>query len=456
MTTTETGEPMPSEVSLYGVMSDTLGDIIGGVAAAEQMAAAALGWRTRMIEQAASWAELVAVEGGRSAGWDAATTARRTVSSEIATALHVPERDAVNMVETAKALVRHLPDTLDALGHGSISYRHAERIAEHSFTLPDEAKPEFDRVLAEVAPELTAAQTNDRARRLREHLHPASITERRRAAIENRCVTVDTAQDGMAWLSAYLPGEQAIAIHSRLTDLALDIRRGQARNAQDFPAQGSLVQGSPASLAHGPYDPRTLAQLRADALADLLIAGEVPTPDAGLSGAVRPGTAWRRGVRAKVLVTVPVLTLLGSEDIPGTLEGYGPIAPDVARELAASAPSFIRILTHPETGAVLSIGRDRYAVPADLRAWLRARDETCRFPGCGTRAEHCDIDHTIAWQHRGPTSADNLAHLCRSHHALKHNTAWTVIQTSDGVLQWRSPTGRSYLTRPQLGPPGQP
>jgi hypothetical protein len=430
MTTTENAGPAGSGVSLYGVMSDTLGQIVDGIGAAEQMAAAALGWRTRMIEQAAAWAELVAVEGGTASGWDAQVTARRTVSSEIAAVLRVPERAAENMVETAKALVRHLPETLSALGSGLISYRHAEKIAEHAFSLPDEVKGEFDRALAAVAPELTAAQTDDRARRLRETLHPTSIAERRRAAVDNRCVTVDSGQDGMAWLTAYLPGEQAVAIHSRLTDLALDVRRTPG--------------GSP----------RTLGQLRADALTDLLIDGELPEHRDG-SGPLRgSGTPWRAGIRAKVLVTVPVLTLLGAEEMPGTLEGYGPIAPDVARELAAKAPSFVRILTHPETGAVLSVGRDRYAVPADLRAWLRLRDETCRFPGCGTRAEHCDIDHGRDWQYQGETSATNLAHLCRTHHALKHNTAWTLTQTTDGILHWRSPTGRSYLTRPRNGPRG--
>jgi hypothetical protein len=45
------------------------------------------------------------------------------------------------------------------------------------------------------------------------------------------------------------------------------------------------------------------------------------------------------------------------------LEGYGPIDIETARRLAADAPGFTRILTHPETGAVLSLGRDRYAIP---------------------------------------------------------------------------------------------
>ncbi|POH64990.1 hypothetical protein C3B61_10945 [Cryobacterium zongtaii] len=47
-----------------------------------------------------------------------------------------------------------------------------------------------------------------------------------------------------------------------------------------------------------------------------------PTPADQTDGASSGGT---------VMVTVPVLTLLGLDEEPGTLEGYGPISPEVAR-----------------------------------------------------------------------------------------------------------------------------
>ncbi|MEB0268075.1 HNH endonuclease, partial [Cryobacterium sp. 10I5] len=84
---------------------------------------------------------------------------------------------------------------------------------------------------------------------------------------------------------------------------------------------------------------RTLTQIAADVLTDVLIGGV--TPD-GIGA----------GVAAQVNVTVPVLTLLGKSEEPGYLAGYGPIDPDTARRLAAGAPSFTRLLTHPETGVV--------------------------------------------------------------------------------------------------------
>jgi hypothetical protein len=149
-----------------------------------------------------------------------------------------------------------------------------------------------------------------------------------------------------------------------------------------------------------------------------------------------------------VLITIPVLTLLGQEAEPATLEGYGPIDLGTAYYLTARAPGLIRILTHPETGAVLSVGRDRYTIPPDLRAWLRLRDGTCRYPGCHTAARRCDIDHTTAWQHHGETTWNNLAHVCPKHHKQKHHTNWNVTQDHHGNLHWSSPTAHNYSTQP--------
>lgn len=150
---------------------------------------------------------------------------------------------------------------------------------------------------------------------------------------------------------------------------------------------------------------------------------------------------------------------IGSAVIPqAELEGYGPLDDETARELVAGAPSSTRLLRHPESGAVLSVGRERYAVPADLTAALRIRDRTCRFPGCGRSPRRSDIDHTIDWQFGGTTSIDNLAHLCLAHHELKHRSAWQVSQHGGGVLRWRSPSGSTYMTHPEGGPapPGAP
>ncbi|TFC83647.1 HNH endonuclease [Cryobacterium sp. TmT2-59] len=185
---------------------------------------------------------------------------------------------------------------------------------------------------------------------------------------------------------------------------------------------------------------RTLTQLKADVFEDLILNGVTPS---GLG----------KGIRGSVNITVPVFSLMGLNDEPAHLEGYGPIDADTARRIAAGAPSFTRLLVHPATGVVLSVGRDRYKVPNDLKRYLRLRDETCRFPGCNRSAAHSDIDHSLDWQFNGLTAEDNLAHLCPSCHALKSETGWSVKHLELGVLEWMSPSGRLVHDRAGHGHP---
>ena len=374
--------------------------------------------------------------------WSPEIVARRTLATEIAAATRISERAAESLVAHSHALMTQLPETRAALEDGRIGPRHASILIDQSYSLPAESVASFEAAAIAAAEQCGAERFRQRSRVIRERLHPDSIAVRRRAAIEKRGVFVDPGNDGMATLSAYLPAEQAMGAYRRITAIARTLDHDPSRTPDAEPR-------------------RTLAQRRADVLADLLLDGEVTATGTG------------RGVRAQVLVTVPVLSLIracrvgsaAGADVPAPgaadpalgdgehlegahLEGYGPIDDATAARLAARAPSFTRLLTHPETGAILSVGRDRYSVPADLTTALRARDETCRFPGCGRSAANADIDHTVDWQHGGETRIDNLAHLCPSHHRLKHNTEWTVRHAGRGTLQWRSPSGRRYVTEP--------
>ncbi len=136
---------------------------------------------------------------------------------------------------------------------------------------------------------------------------------------------------------------------------------------------------------------------------------------------------------------------------PATVEGIGPIPIGRARELCGGAEGWMRVLTHPETGIVLSVGRDRYRPPAELRKLVRWRAGTCMAPGCNISAARCDIDHTIAWEHGGPTALTNLTPLCKGHHTVKHHGRWHVAQVpgSGGAVQWSSPSGRTYRVDPE-------
>ncbi|QIK84956.1 HNH endonuclease [Sanguibacter sp. HDW7] len=152
------------------------------------------------------------------------------------------------------------------------------------------------------------------------------------------------------------------------------------------------------------------------------------------------------------------------------LVGHGPIDDATALALVANASSLRRVLTDPVTGVALDMSRDTYAVPAPLRTFLQLRDETCQFPGCRRPAPRCDVDHVDDWAHGGTTSADNLVHLCRAHHRLKHGGDWqcTVLDpevaglpTTEGqrlrpmVVLWTDPHGGTRMTGTDLRPGGQ-
>jgi hypothetical protein len=247
----------------------------------------------------------------------------------------------------------------------------------------------------------------------------------------------------MSWLTAHLPTPVAHAAYDRITRTATRAQHGG--------------------------DPRGIGQLRAAAMTVLLLdnpaasdaaapTGDVTTtggsdidpvpPDQGPPDLPNPLTMLVRSVRPRVHLTVPVMTLAGQSEQSALLDGRVPIDAETARQLTARAPSLRRILTDPVTGAMVTMDRRSYVVPAHLSAFLAARDIACRFPGCGVPARRCDIDHTTDWATGGATNPDNLAHLCRAHHTLRHESRWTVEHLDHGVLAWTSPAGHTYLTEP--------
>lgn len=358
--------------------------------------------------------------------------ATRAFVAELATTLVVHEATSGRLIADARVLTGRFPATLDALAAGAICLGRVRSLLEVASTIPAEQAAGFEAAALEGAHRQTPSAFRRRIRRLRDRIHPEPLADRQQRARDERRVCFEPAEDGMGWLSLFLEAERGVAILAHLDALATQ-QSGSAPAAKDANA-GSA--GADAMVS----DPRTRAQLTLDLAADLLL-GRPPAADAADApplGLITP----------KIYVTAPVLTLLGHTDEPAELDGHGPIDADTARRLAAHAPSFRRILTHPETGAYLSYGRDSYRVPADLAGYLRVRDGGCRFPGCSARATRADLDHTTDWATGGTTRHDNLAHLCRKHHRLKHHTAWRMTQTPAGTIHWTSPAGREHHTTP--------
>jgi len=513
--------------------------------------------------------------------------AERAVVAEIATRLRLSEQTVRTRAAHAEMLQSRCPEVWTAFADGLLSERHAVESARLATSLPDEAPAEStvgcddpvpdaeqSEVLAEgllagvtSVPEPSANASDDRpsapeaheswrafdegaldralrlpparftvaARALRERVHSESLEARHRRAARDRGVWLTPELDGMATLTALLPADRA---HAALT----------------------CVDRIARHLRVAPDEERTLAQLRADAVADLLISGaptsvgafagealftpsapasaaapavagtraaahsgpaEGVAPAAGAwsiegvapAGGSRSGSGAPTGAGARsasgarptggappaagappsasgpvvagahsvddgyapgevggglaretppstssaarpdrrptVVVTVPALTLLGAGTEPATLDEYGPIDLDTARRLAGEASSWVRVLTHPLTGAPLALDRSTYRVPTALRRWLGVTSPTCVFPGCARPARDCDLDHLTAWSDGGATDDDNLAPECRHHHRLRHESRWAPSRAPDtGEMRWTSPLGAEIAEDP--------
>lgn len=331
--------------------------------------------------------------------------AERAAIADLAVRLNLAESTVRSQAFEADTLRTLTPTLWESFREGEVSAANASTVASLAIGLTDAACQTFETELLQPAATLAPARFRAMARALRERLVAEPPAERHERAAEARRVILEPDVDGMAWLHAYMPADAAQRAILHVSRIATQ-------------------------LAKAGDETRTLAQLRADVASDLL---------AGVLGA-------QGSVGVTVGVLVPVLTLLGGAE-PGILEGYGPIDAATARRLAAHAPSFHRILTHPVTGTVLDVDRTRYRPPADLKRMVGLRDVVCTFPGCGRRARECDLDHTLAWDDDGKTAETNLASLCRHHHRLKHETNWRV-ERSGGVSTWTSPSGAIRTSDP--------
>ncbi|KQQ08182.1 hypothetical protein ASF46_12655 [Rathayibacter sp. Leaf296] len=295
----------------------------------------------------------------------------------------------------------------------------------------------FDERACELALVLTPTQLRRRVARLRDELHVEPLAARHARAREDRAVWLVPDADGMALLCALLPAPVAVGAYARLDRIARCLRDGT---------------DSEGGEADRPDDDRTLAQLRADALADLLCDGDVTGTAPDVAGTAPDDAAtptFVPGVRAEVRLTLAASTALGRDDAPADLDGYGLLPAHVARELAGAATTITRVLTDPDTGTVLSVGRTHRLPPPRMRLALHLRDRTCRFPGCTRPAARAEADHTLEWRHGGQTSLDNLASLCTAHHHVRHGDRWTYLLHPDGTADWTTPTGRRITTRPE-------
>ncbi|HEY0217615.1 MAG TPA: DUF222 domain-containing protein [Cellulomonas sp.] len=443
-----------------------------------------------------------------------APTQACVAGDELAMRLCWSRRAATRLVEHGRVFGHVLGATGEALESGEIGVVAAQVVADRLAGLPVEiALTVQDHVLPE-AGRRTPTQLRRDLERALIAVDPAEAASRQVHARTGRRVDRPRVlPDGMAGLWAVLPAATAARI-----DATLDTAARTARSAGDE---------------------RTLDQLRADGLSDLVLhtacavsaqPSALPPLGAGHAGGFpdavhvpgdrcppagtehpdgpHPCPVARHG-RARVRVTVALSTLLGIDDEPADLAGYGPVDATTARALAEGG-IWRRVVTDPLSGTVLDVGRTRYRPPAGMVEHVQARDRTCARPGCSATAESCDLDHTVEFHAAterpppapagaappgiarpdtarpdtarpdtalsdtvlsdtvpsdtarsdtapshtarpsglGRTAADNLGPLCRRDHRLKTDGGFILRQTAPGVYEWITPTGHRYRVVP--------
>lgn len=329
--------------------------------------------------------------------------------------------------------------------------------------------------------------TSRNASNLIEKLDPEGVAERRKAAAATRGVRFYKDDDGMCGMTARLTSAAGALLAERIDAFA-----------------GTSAPG----------DGRTLAQRRADALV-AMATGEHIVMDAGPgdgsgdgadSGAAaepdastppgpgseststsasrpssRPSSASSRRSAGTPLNVAPVLRPRITVIATGTGEPRlefartGESTMEALTRLLESAKgaSFEIVDTQPGTHDRLG-NATKYRVSPGLARRIRARDGTCRHPGCAVPAERCDIDHIVPFDHSDPengglTIEANLMCLCRRHHRYKtfsgaryeYVDAGRVRVQIDGHVLTTEPIGplaraRSRITTTASRPDGEP
>ncbi len=108
---------------------------------------------------------------------------------------------------------------------------------------------------------------------------------------------------------------------------------------------------------------------------------------------------------------------------------------------------------------LLDLGRSTRLFTGDLRQAIVLRDGGCVFPACHREPRDCDAHHIKPWQDGGPTSYDNGALVCPTHHRLvepdphadraTEHERWHMRMSADKIPEVIPPTINDQYRQPQ-------
>ncbi|TDZ44429.1 HNH endonuclease signature motif containing protein [Mycobacteroides franklinii] len=335
------------------------------------------------------------------------------VAAEIGAAQGITQALASSQMRHAQVLRHRLRAVAERFATGDLDFRTVALIVNRTELLDDDAVVALvDAAIVQALPRWTRWSQ----RRLTAALDALVLrfdqdaVRRNKSASEGRHIEIRPLGNGepVAEIWGTLQATHAVALDKRLDLLAASVC---------------------------PADPRTKAQRRADAVGALTRGLDQMRCTCG-----HPDCTGRDVADVSVVVNVVLnqSTLDGRDDLPAYLPGFGVLAAEQARTATTGART--RTLSDSRSTG--------YRPSPGLAAFVRSRDQLCRFPGCEAVAEQADIDHTVPWTTAGRTTSINLKALCRKHHLLKTFGGWTEIQESDGTVVWKAPTGHTYATTP--------
>jgi len=372
-----------------------------------------------------AWQEALADEGQPGA---ANTKYQQGFFLDLGAKLKVAASTAKTLVHVADRLERDLPLVWAHFQAGRSPWR-AMQIVHAAIDGVDAAVlSEFDAQAVLKLDEVLMQSLPDALRRLAERLQPSTADERHDRAAAGRRYTIDPAADGMGWLHLFAPMVELLGMDHQVTKQAVAAlgTSGERRGIQALKAD--ILRDGLRAFLRADADPN-----RED---EVLVRG-------------------RSGIEPRVSILIPAMTALGHSTASPVLQGYGPIGIRTAMKLAGEARSWIRVLTDPFTGAVLTVARKKYRPTKDMRTLIRLLDGGNRGPGRPRGPDETDIDHVESFRlhgEGGETSIDNLMLLSRSDHGLKTAGEFDVDLLLDRTTVWETRSGNTYVTRP-LDPP---
>lgn len=351
-------------------------------------------------------------ERGENADWAVDTWA--AVGAEVAAALRISLGKAGSYLSYGLAMER-LPAVAAAFDSGDIDMTVYRTIVYRTGLITDAAvMAQVDQIVAARAarwPSMTQGRLIREIDRVVARVDPDAVRRVRERA-RDRDVTVWDGRDGTAEISGLLLSTDAYLLDKRLDELARTVCEA---------------------------DPRTVAQRRADALGALAGGAERLMCACGTAECASTAATPSPIV---IHVVAEAATLEGRSDSPGYLLGADDLIPaELLRDLAKTAKR------RPLIGSAEMAAEPHYRPSRALADFVRARDLTCRAPGCDRPATQCDLDHTIPYP-QGATHASNIKALCRLHHLLKTFWGWRDTQLPDGTVIWNLPNGATYVTTP--------